>query len=210
MSDSKPTLETNVQELLGLFPRKLERLDVIATPYGREGLRVVYLQRNTYDVRRDWDAYQQWKVDDRIHMQEQEGLVKVHLLRPGHIDGLYHVFADLFEQKLISSTDRLLLSMQLWDYDPQKEVVIIGIIQRNMSQNLKGLGKEFYANLSGWLRDKGFKYLAGLPINKNLRDYWRGNGFLPWSELPDEHKKILQAKPDMGNIMLKGDVISVL
>ncbi len=187
------TLASGRDELLALFPRDLERLDILPVTHNPDQLYLLYVQHRAGDPRRDWPAYAAWKVGISIRTRKVRKRDATQPKLPRYIDELYHDHYPLFQQGHIALEDRILLLVNLIRREVfQPDVVLLGMLKRNQGVDCKGLGREFYGQMLGWLKGKGFRYLIGSPSDEGgLREYWQDLGQVPYASLDTDAQDYL-------------------
>ncbi len=198
-------LETNADELKGLFPREIEDIEVFVPESTGEHLKGVYFQREVMDPGRDWEAYREWIVSDAVEKTYDDGTkIRLNPPFPKSFDPIYSVLANYVEEGDISEEDRILLEFHLrTDMESKEDVVYFSDIRRNRASDLKGLGGKFYTNMCCWLKERGFRFLKGLPLGRNLHPYWREQGMVSISELKDPQRKYLSNPGDTEDLFVK-------
>jgi len=108
-----PVLQATREELLALYPRPLQRLDVLTPENKPTGLKARYLQRDSDDPYRDWDSYIRWKEANERHERVQRGRVKIPLLLPQDVADVYRRNKSYIKNGSTGQQDRLLLEFEL-------------------------------------------------------------------------------------------------
>jgi len=187
-----PNLETEVNQLIRIFPREMDRVYVVPIINNSNELKFLYVQKGTEDTRRNWTSYREWKQKNGEHIQKQEGMIKFHLSLPDDFDDIYHRSISSIEDKSISPDDKILLEVYLrQDTETKDDVLHLAHIQRNRGSDLKGLGEEFYKNMLPWLKNKGYNFLKGLPAGSRLESYWQQLGQVPIASLDVKQREYL-------------------
>lgn len=198
-----PNLEAQVDELIKIFPRRMEGLDVALIINKPEELKFIYVQRETKDARRNWVAYEELQRRNSEYMQRQQGMIKLPLRghSPVDFDDIYLGSMSYIRDGLISPIDRVLLEVHLIQYTETKEdVIYLTHIQRNRGPDLKRLGEEFYNSMLTWLKKKGYHFLKALPNGPRLNSYWQQLGQVPIASLNVEQREYLTT-PKMASNM---------
>ena len=174
------TLESTTDELINLFPKGYPKLDVVFRYNTGDELYAFFLQRNTLDDMRDWQAFLEFRGQ----------LIKKDW--PDTFDQLYcHCFKEI-ESKVIDIEDRVLLSIELYylgDFEGNS-MVELRYIRRNQGSSLKGIGAQFYQNLLQWLKARDYSFLVGYPVFQT-KNFWRSVGPVPINELPPQQRRIV-------------------
>ena len=177
-----PSLETNVEELLKLFPREMNNLRVVSPINMEKELKIVYFQSDTDDPLRNWEALDNWigKVF--------EGGKFIPL--PDDVAEIYHSNFSPIDEELISPEDKLLLRVNLsqpkYFGELRESVVNLDWINRHPDPELRGIGEEFYQNLLGFLKDKGYRFIMATSVSEELENYWVKLGQVPVDYLKPE------------------------
>ena len=199
-----PNLETEVDELIKIFPREMDGLYVVPIINSPNELKFLYVQRETEDPRRNWDLYEQLEQKNREYIQKQGGSLKLPLRLPNEIltnfDGIYRDNMSCIREGSISADDRMLLEVHLIQDTQRPDVVYLAHIQRNRGSDLKWLGEEFYNNILSWLKKKGYHFLKALPNGPRLNSYWQQLGQVPIASLDVEQREYLTT-PKMASNM---------
>jgi len=184
-------IQYNIDDLLSMFPRNLSDLSVLCIQENEEKLELLYYQKNTDDVNRDWDLFKKWEIEYKKHIESKvKNIGKSRIEFPSTIDDLYKMYSHQIKSGKISKNDKLLLKVELRQ-DFLDDVVYLAMIQRNGGEDLVQLGKEFYENMTPWLKKQGFNYLSGFPANKKLESYWQKQGQVSYDDLDFEDRKHL-------------------
>lgn len=157
-------LNESIDTLLRLLP--LPNLDVITPIMTPTNLQIHYIQKKTFDKRRNWASYCNWFRNQNLEF-------------PTDVDHLYHKYNHLFPNT-VDFKDKLLLSIELsapYYIKRSNDDIFLDYIERNKDPSLKGIGKLILPNLVAWLSNKGFKNLIAVPINQSVRTYSSMIGF---------------------------------
>jgi len=194
------SLEIDRAELLELFPRKLEGLDVVITENSSNRLSAVYVQKDTYDERREWEAYNRW-----LNSSDEE---EVMYGFPTSFDRIYEQNMENVRGGLISNDDKISM---IWS-DEGNSVARLDYIRRNMDPELRGLGKECYENMLVWLKEIGYRFVVLVPSNNKAKKFWNGNGLVafPDGEEDGEAHFLDKFYPWLVHFLDKGDKKSFL
>ncbi|MFZ5954834.1 MAG: hypothetical protein ACOYT4_00230 [Nanoarchaeota archaeon] len=187
-----PNLNISPNKLLEIFPRKFENLNLVAPKNNLTELEIIYFQKDTDDVRRNWKIYEDFLERDKIHLEQQKSRVRSNLKLPDNFDAIYHDHLSFIQENLISRKDKILLYIYLRnDFEIYKDIINLSFIQRNHSKKLKGIGDEFYDNLSVLLTNSGFRYVKAQPLNKKLEKFWKSKGFVKIEDLAETEQEYL-------------------
>jgi hypothetical protein len=168
-------LNFTIDELLKLFPLKLDNLDVYYSyndlpGTNVENINIIYYQKNTDDDRRNWDDYNKWLIE---FGGKNDGELPSQKL-PSSIDKLYDKYYHLFEKGSLKKEDKLVLNISL-QAKSDKSVYLM-YIRRNKDEEFKKLGEKTFLKYKNLLKEKGFEYIYLIPVD-DKKEYWKNLGF---------------------------------
>ena len=169
------SLHATRQELLGLYPHALSRLDVAVPVSDADKLVLTYVQRDTPDSGREWVAYERWRKRTAIDDTDAEQLEQLNSADMPPIDEVYVWNMPFIRTGLINPSDKILLHVIM---KASGNCAELDYIHRNADPLLKGTAREFYPRLAAWLRSRGYRYCMASPV-PGLEDYWAQQGMVP-------------------------------
>lgn len=179
-------LKSKKEDLIQLFPIDLPQMDIIMPVNDENELIATYFQRNTEDPKRNWDAYEKHHGIQSIY---SISIDEFSMEYPEEFDEIYSINLEHLINKQISKEDKILLSLGLSAYN--SEGVHLEIIQRNQDSSLKGVPSKFYSNLAAHLKNKNIAFITAEPINEDLEEYWKNQGFKELKDVPEKIRETL-------------------
>lgn len=163
---------------MALFPREVEGLEVALLDNVHREITAAYLQRNTPDPLMDWNFYDAWKKsNDRSFGRALSRLPDV------YVDNW-----NYFDSSNLSRDDRLVLAFNLQSRG--SGCAFLGSIASNPSPEFVGVGAGFYRRLVEWLKPRGFRFVAGVLLDKP-RKYWQRMGYVPAAQITQEKRDLI-------------------
>lgn len=194
-------LKATKEELIAIYPRPTDCIDVVTTVNIQTQLDIRYLQRGADDPYRNWESYRQWQRENDTYAKAQTGSAGLQMPLPSDFDMIYHGNMRFIESGLIDSGDRILLATDLAHGDdriPYSGVTAyLSFIRRHQDPALKGLGREFYQNLSVWLKKRGYRFVTTIPVPTKVCMLFYSLGWVSVSSL----------KPDKASMIVNPDLI---
>jgi hypothetical protein len=181
------SIVSSTDELLQLFPRKVEGLDVHVFDNCADTLSVVYFARNRPEKKEMWARFREWVKDnwtgDSVDIPVTE-------IPDDAMPQIYRRLSNYVMGGCLPEDSTLLFRLGLVT-ESQERAYVSAFVRDRSDESLKGVGAEVHERLEAMIRNLGMRFMILWPEEEGVVKFWKSQGYVAGSMIdPAMHGKI--------------------